>query len=32
LQRRILVNDEDNRAARQLLTDAGLAYELRADD
>ena len=32
LQRRILVNDEDNRAARQLLTDAGLAHELRADD
>jgi len=32
LQRRILVNDEDNRAARQLLTDAGLAYELRSDD
>jgi len=32
LQRRMLVNDEDNRAARQLLTDAGLAHELRADD
>ena len=32
LQRRILVNDEDNRAARQLLTDAGLAHELRDDD
>ena len=32
LQRRILVNDEDNRAARKLLTDAGLAHELRADD
>jgi len=32
LQRRILVNDEDNRAARQLLSDAGLAHELRADD
>ena len=32
LQRRILVNDEDNRAARQLLTDAGLAHELRTDD
>jgi len=32
LQRRILVDDEDNRAARQLLTDAGLAHELRDDD
>jgi len=32
LQRRILVNEEDNRAARQLLTDAGLAHELRDDD
>ncbi|HEY0848444.1 MAG TPA: DUF2007 domain-containing protein [Bradyrhizobium sp.] len=32
LQRRILVNDEDNRAARKLLTDAGLAHELRDDD
>jgi hypothetical protein len=32
LQRRILVNDEDNREARQLLTDAGLAHELRDDD
>jgi hypothetical protein len=32
LQRRILVNDEDNRGARQLLTDAGLAHELRDDD
>jgi putative signal transducing protein len=31
LQRRILVNDEDNAAARRLLTDAGLAYELRDD-
>ena len=32
LQRRVLVNDEDNRAARWLLTDAGLAHELRDDD
>jgi hypothetical protein len=32
LQRRILVNDEDNNAARRLLTDAGLAHELRDDD
>jgi len=32
LQRRILVNDEDNHAARRLLTDAGLAHELRDDD
>jgi len=32
LQRRILVHDEDNRAARKLLADAGLAHELRADD
>ena len=32
LQRRILVNDEDNGSARKLLTDAGLAHELRDDD
>ena len=32
LQRRILVNDEDNLAARRLLTDAGLGHELRDDD
>jgi hypothetical protein len=32
LQRRILVNDEDNRAARELLTDAGLGHELRSND
>ncbi len=32
LPRRILVNDEDNRAARQLLTDAGLSHELRPDE
>jgi hypothetical protein len=31
LPRRILVHD-DNRAARQVLMDAGLAHELRADD
>jgi hypothetical protein len=32
LPRRILVHDEDNRAARQLLTDAGLSHELRPDE
>jgi hypothetical protein len=32
LPRRILVHAEDNREARQLLTDAGLAHELRPDD
>jgi hypothetical protein len=32
LPRRILVHDDDNRAARQVLMDAGLAHELRADD
>jgi Putative prokaryotic signal transducing protein len=32
LPRRILVLEDDNRQARQLLTDAGLAHELRADD
>lgn len=32
LPRRILVNDDDNHAARQLLTEAGLAHELRPDD
>jgi hypothetical protein len=31
LPRRILVHEEDNREARQLLTDAGLAHELRPD-
>jgi len=31
IPRRILVHDDDNRAARQLLTDAGLAHELRPD-
>jgi len=32
LPRRILVHEDDNRQARQLLSDAGLAHELRADD
>ena len=32
LPRRILVHDDDNREARQILSDAGLAHELRADD
>ena len=32
LPRRILVHEEDNREARQILADAGLAHELRADD
>ena len=32
LQRRILVNDDDNDAARQLLTEAGLVHELRDND
>jgi hypothetical protein len=32
LPRRILVHEEDNREARQVLTDAGLAHELRSDD
>ena len=31
LPRRILVADDDTRAARQVLTDAGLAHELRPD-
>lgn len=31
LPRRILVADDDVSAARRLLTDAGLANELRAD-
>ena len=29
LPRRILVHEDDNREARQLLTDAGLCHELR---
>ncbi|HET7888203.1 MAG TPA: DUF2007 domain-containing protein [Bradyrhizobium sp.] len=32
LPRRILVRDDDNAAARQLLRDAGLAHELRPDE
>jgi Putative prokaryotic signal transducing protein len=31
LPRRILVHEDDNRAARQLLSDAGLSHELRPD-
>jgi hypothetical protein len=31
LPRRILVPDEQERQARQLLTDAGLGHELRPD-
>jgi Putative prokaryotic signal transducing protein len=32
LPRRILVSESDARAARRLLTDAGLAHELRPDE
>jgi putative signal transducing protein len=32
LPRRILVHEDDNREARRILSDAGLAHELRADD
>jgi putative signal transducing protein len=32
LPRRILVHEDDDRQARQILRDAGLAHELRADD
>jgi hypothetical protein len=32
LPRRILVHEDDNREARQLLSDAGLSHELRPDD
>ena len=32
LPRRILVHEEDNHAARRILTDAGLSHELRPDD
>jgi len=32
LPRRILVHEDDNEQARQLLADAGLAHELRADE
>ncbi|MGX7742274.1 putative signal transducing protein [Rhodopseudomonas parapalustris] len=31
IPRRILVHDDDLLAARRLLTDAGLAHELRSD-
>ena len=31
IPRRILVHEDDNRKTRQLLTDAGLAHELRPD-
>jgi Putative prokaryotic signal transducing protein len=32
LPRRILVHEDDHREARQVLSDAGLSHELRADD
>jgi hypothetical protein len=32
LPRRILVHDDDNRAARRILADAGLSHELRPDE
>jgi hypothetical protein len=32
IPRRILVHEDDNAEARQVLTDAGLAHELRAND
>jgi Putative prokaryotic signal transducing protein len=32
LPRRILVHEDDNVAARRLLTEAGLAHELREND
>ena len=32
IPRRILVHEDDNRAARQVLVDAGLGHELRSDD
>ena len=32
LPRRILVHDDDVKAARQLLADAGLSHELRPDE
>lgn len=32
IPRRILVHDDDNLAARQLLVDAGLGYELRDNE
>ena len=32
IPRRIMVHEDDNRVARQLLADAGLARELRPDE
>ena len=32
IPRRIMVHEDDNRVARQLLADAGLAHELRPDE
>lgn len=32
LPRRILVHEEDNLEARRILSEAGLAHELRPDD
>jgi hypothetical protein len=32
LPRRVMVHEDDNMAARQLLSDAGLAHELRDND
>jgi hypothetical protein len=32
LPRRILIHEDDNRQARQILSDAGLGHELRPDD
>jgi hypothetical protein len=32
LPRRILVHEDDHRQAREILSDAGLGHELRADD
>jgi hypothetical protein len=32
LPRRILVHDDDVKAARQVLADAGLSHELRPDE
>lgn len=32
LPRRVMVHEDDNMAARQLLSDAGLAHELRDNE